>query len=68
MSIISRSLAIIGTGPSAIYALHHIYENIHILQKDIGEILLFEKEPIMGIGMPYSPLTTDIHNLANISY
>lgn len=63
----TRSLAIIGTGPTAIYVLRHVFDYLRILRKDIGQILLFEKEPIMGMGMPYSPLTTDIYNLANIT-
>ena len=63
----NRSLAIIGSGPTAIYLLKHLYENIHILRTEIGQILLFEKEPLVGMGMPYSPLTTDKYNMSNIS-
>lgn len=63
----NRSLAIIGSGPTAIFLLKHLFDNIHILRTAIGQILLYEKEAIMGMGMPYSPLTTDKYNMSNIS-
>ena len=33
----------------------------------IEEISIYEKRALPGIGMPYHPETTDIHNMANIS-
>lgn len=60
-------IAIIGSGPSAIYLLHHIWKNIDVLRPYLKTIAIFEKASISGRGMPYSPQTTDIYNLANIS-
>ena len=60
-------IAIIGSGPTALYLLKHVTENIDILKKEISKITIFEKEQILGMGMPYYPKTTDIYNLANIS-
>ncbi|MCW2119988.1 FAD/NAD(P)-binding protein [Flavobacterium sp. 7A] len=63
----NNRLAIIGSGPTSIYLLKKISDNIEILKKDISCITIFEKGAILGMGMPYSPENTDIHNLANIS-
>lgn len=60
-------IAIIGSGPTALYLLKYTVENIDILKKEISKITIFEKEQILGMGMPYYPKTTDIYNLANIS-
>ncbi len=60
-------LAVIGSGPTAIYLLKHIGDHAEILQKHISEITIFERRSHLGMGMPYSPETTDIFNLANIS-
>ena len=60
-------IAIIGSGPTALYLLKYTVENINILKKEISKITIFEKEQILGMGMPYYPKTTDIYNLANIS-
>ena len=69
--IISKSdlsnIAIIGSGPTALYLIKYIWENIETLKKHIKNITIFEKEQILGMGMPYHPKTTDIFNLANIS-
>lgn len=61
------SLAIIGSGPSAIYLLKHILDEAEVLGKTIGEITVFEKNAFTGMGMPYTPETTDRYNMANIS-
>ena len=61
------NLAIIGSGPTALYLLKYILENIDVLQNNIDKISIFEKEEILGMGMPYHPKTTDIYNLSNIS-
>jgi uncharacterized NAD(P)/FAD-binding protein YdhS len=61
------NLAIIGSGPTAIYLLQHIRTHIDVLKNEIKKIIIFEKEAILGMGMPYHPKTTDIYNLANIS-
>lgn len=61
------NIAIIGSGPTALFLLKYIWENIEVLQSKIKRITIFEKEAVLGIGMPYNPKTTDIYNLANIS-
>ncbi|WP_308992341.1 FAD/NAD(P)-binding protein [Mariniflexile litorale] len=63
----NNRLAIIGSGPTAIYLLKHILENANFLYRQIGAITIFEKENMMGLGMPYNPETTDKYNLSNIS-
>ncbi|GIZ08174.1 FAD/NAD(P)-binding protein [Flavobacterium sp. UMI-01] len=60
-------LAIIGSGPTALYLLKHIATNSAILKEQISSITIFEKRGYMGMGMPYTPETTDVYNLANIS-
>lgn len=60
-------IAIIGSGPTALYLLKYTNQNIDLLKKEISKITIFEKEQILGMGMPYYPKTTDIYNLANIS-
>ena len=61
------NLAIIGSGPTAIYLLQYICDNLEVFQHQIDQISIFEKEGVLGMGMPYHPKTTDIYNLANIS-
>ena len=61
------NLAVIGSGPTALYLLHYICDNLEAFQHHIRTISIFEKEEILGMGMPYHPKTTDIYNLANIS-
>ena len=63
----SLSLAIIGSGPSAIYLLKHLLDHLDRLDPPPRRISIYEQSRIMGMGMPYSPATTDIHNLSNIS-
>lgn len=60
-------LAIIGSGATAIYLLKHMVDNLEVIGKVISHITIFEKSSKLGMGMPYSPDTTDIYNLANIS-
>ncbi len=60
-------LAIIGSGPSCIYFLKHLIDEADALSACLGEISIFEKSPLMGVGMPYSPATTDRYNKSNIS-
>lgn len=62
-----RNIAIIGSGPTAIYLLKHINDNMDSLGDQIKSITIFERSAHTGMGMPYSPETTDIYNLANIS-
>ncbi len=61
------NIAIVGSGPTALFLLKYIWENVEVLQSKIKKITIFEKEEILGIGMPYNSKTTDIYNLANIS-
>lgn len=60
-------MAIVGSGPTAIYLLKHICSQLDILKPNIKSITIFEKEKISGMGMPYHPVTTDKNNLSNIS-
>lgn len=62
-----QSLAIIGSGPSAIYLLKHIMDHVSSLSPTLGEITIFEKNAFTGMGMPYTPQTTDKYNMSNIS-
>lgn len=61
------NIAIIGSGPTALFLLKYIWENVEVLQSKIKKITIFEKDEILGIGMPYNSKTTDLYNLANIS-
>ncbi|WP_265595060.1 FAD/NAD(P)-binding protein [Haloferula sp. BvORR071] len=61
------NLAIIGSGPSAIYLLKHLLDEGKFLKRWLASISVFEKSQLTGMGMPYNPLTTDRFNLANIS-
>lgn len=67
MTFKPAKVAIIGSGATTIYLLRHIFKNIAVLKSEITQISIFEKEDITGMGMPYSPNTTDIYNMANIS-
>lgn len=61
------SLGIIGSGPSAVYLLKHLLDHLPRLAPPLRAVSVYEKSRIMGMGMPYSPEMTDIHNLSNIS-
>ncbi|QDP84573.1 hypothetical protein FNJ88_03050 [Chryseobacterium sp. SNU WT5] len=61
------NIALIGSGPTALYVLKYIWEHIDILKSQIKKITIFERDKVLGMGMPYHPKTTDIFNLANIS-
>ncbi len=60
-------LAVTGSGPSALYFLHHLLEGIEDFRDSIESIVVFEKSPLAGYGMPYHPETTDPYNRSNIS-
>lgn len=62
-----QHLAIIGSGASAIYLLKHFLDRISLLGRCFGEISIFEKSGVTGMGMPYNPRTTDRYNMSNIS-
>jgi uncharacterized NAD(P)/FAD-binding protein YdhS len=55
-------IAIVGSGPSAIYTMKHLLTSETRLQ-----ITVFEAGDQAGVGTPYDPLTTPVHMLANIS-
>lgn len=61
------NIAVIGSGPTALYLLKYICDNLEVLKHRIKKISIFEKRQILGMGMPYHPKTTDIYNLSNIS-
>ncbi len=60
-------LAIVGSGPSAIYLLKHLLNHAERGEIAVKSVSIFEKGPLSGMGMPYNPLTTDRHHLSNIS-
>ncbi|MDB6069856.1 MAG: hypothetical protein JWL81_1027 [Verrucomicrobiales bacterium] len=62
-----QHMAIIGSGASAIYLLKHLLDAAAELKGYIGGISIFEKCTLTGMGMPYSPRTTDRYNMSNIS-
>ena len=63
----AERLAIIGSGASAIYLLKYLLDEAEVFSAHIRCISIFEKSRITGMGMPYSPLTTDRYNMSNIS-
>lgn len=60
-------IAVVGTGASGLYLLTNLLKNVGALSHTIAEIVLFERGSRAGMGMPYSPATTDRFNLCNIS-
>jgi len=62
-----ETLAIIGSGASVVYLLKHIQNNCTQISSIWQKITIFEKNSMVGMGMPYNPKTTDIYNLSNIS-
>ncbi|MCG9791173.1 FAD/NAD(P)-binding protein [Flavobacterium algicola] len=63
----NNKLAIVGSGPTSIYLLKKIFDNISHLRNEITHITIFEKSSTAGMGMPYHPETTDKYNLSNIT-
>lgn len=61
------NLAVVGSGPTAIFLLKHIQDMADTLRGSLTSVTVLEKSPTAGYGMPYDPATTDIYNLANIS-
>ncbi|NJS40554.1 MAG: NAD(P)-binding protein [Rhodobacteraceae bacterium] len=57
-----RNVAIVGTGPTGLYTLHHLLQRGQKLT-----VTLFEAAPLAGVGSPYSPETTQASMLANIA-
>lgn len=64
---INPVLAIIGGGPSALFALQHASKDIGAFQKQFAIVRVFERQAMMGAGMPYSRSYTSELNLSNIS-
>lgn len=62
-----KHIAIIGSGPTAIYILKHLHDHAADFKALIQSISIFEKSAVGGMGMPYHPEMTDIYNLSNIS-
>lgn len=62
-----KSLAIVGSGPSAIYLLRHIMHNAAVMKGLFASITVIERDAILGVGMPYSPQMSDRYNMSNIS-
>lgn len=62
-----NKIAIIGSGPTCLYILKQLSDQSTLFKSHIQSISIFEKSKNAGMGMPYNPETTDIHNLSNIS-
>lgn len=62
-----EQLAIIGSGASSIYLLKHLLDEVQLLKSHLAGISIYEKSHVTGMGMPYSPQTTDRYNMSNIS-
>lgn len=62
-----ETLAMIGSGASVVFLLKHIQDNCARLSSIWQEITIFEKDSVVGMGMPYNPKTTNTYNLSNIS-
>lgn len=60
-------LAIIGSGPSAVYLLKHLLSHAQEFLPGLSDVYVFEKNSVLGTGMPYSRATTDKYNMCNIS-
>ncbi len=65
--IIARRLAIVGSGPTALYLLKHLADLAAEFGDVIATVEVFEQYSRLGMGMPYSPSTTDRVNRCNIS-
>ena len=63
----SSTLAIIGSGASAIYLIKHLLDALPALDGEFSEVAIYEKGELVGMGMPYNPYTTDRFNMSNIS-
>ncbi len=61
-----NTIAIIGSGPTALYLLKGILDHLKLFPK-LGEIHIYEKDTLMGLGMPYNPRNIDEYHLANIT-
>lgn len=62
-----RKLAIIGTGPSALYLLRELVALGTSNTNGMPRITFFEKSKNAGCGMPYDPETCDELHLSNIA-
>ena len=60
-------LAVTGSGPSALYFLKHLMDDVECFRGSLESIVIFEKTELAGCGMPYHPETTDRFHRANIS-
>ncbi len=56
------NVAIVGTGPTGLYTLHHLLQFPRPLT-----VTLFEAGGLAGVGSPYHPETTSVSMLANIA-
>lgn len=62
MPVSLPNIAIVGTGPTGLYALKHF------VRHDTPLVLtLFEAGPLAGVGQPYSPESAQVAMLANIA-
>ncbi|MHC8949936.1 FAD/NAD(P)-binding protein [Sphingobacterium hungaricum] len=59
----NHQIAIVGTGPAALYFLHHLSQKDAIIEN----IILFEKGNRIGCGMPYSKYGAGLEHVTNVS-
>lgn len=60
-------ISIIGSGPSSLYLAKHLLDAIQKGKLRVQKLSIFEQAHFIGMGMPYSPSTTDRFNICNIS-
>ncbi|MFD2257945.1 FAD/NAD(P)-binding protein [Luteolibacter algae] len=60
-------LGVIGSGPSTVYVLKHLIDSVDILGGGLESLTIYERDELMGYGMPFNPQTTDRYNLSNIA-
>ncbi len=65
----TKTVALVGTGPAGFGFIKGLVEKLEegrLSAEDISTIHIFEKSQILGAGLPYDPLTTDIEHLLNV--
>ncbi|GGW42477.1 FAD/NAD(P)-binding protein [Arenibacter certesii] len=62
-----NKIALIGSGPTAVYTLKNLLDNAQSFKGTLKSIAVFDKANVGGMGMPYNPEMTDIYNVSNIS-
>lgn len=63
----TASLAIVGSGPTAVYLLTRLLDDPQTIAGCIERITILEKAKRLGVGMPYSEAQSAPEHLSNIS-